>query len=311
MDLNLLTALDALLEERSVGAAASRLRLSQPAMSRTLGRIRQATGDPILVRSGRSMLLTPYAEQIQDEVHQLVTRGQSVLTPVGHPDLARLRRTFTVQFNDVITGALLPQLVTRVAAAAPGVLLRVLGESDASAGGLRTGQVDLQVSDQAPAHADVRSVVVTTDRLATFGRRELPDDPATLAGFAALPHVIISRRGRQRDRLDDLLNRHGLRRRVVLTVPTLRAALLAVTAAGLITVAPAAMAAGQLGPDLRAYDLPLAVDGIPAVMAWHARHDRDHAHRWLRDLVAEILSHPGSAAPERRARPAGEPDRGR
>ena len=83
MDLNLLTALDALLDKRGVGAAADRLHLSQPAMSRTLGRIRRATGDQILVRSGRSMLLTPYAEEIQHEVHQLVVRAQSVLAPAA------------------------------------------------------------------------------------------------------------------------------------------------------------------------------------------------------------------------------------
>jgi DNA-binding transcriptional LysR family regulator len=93
LDLNLLTALDALLDERGVGAAADRLHLSQPAMSRTLSRIRRATGDPILVRSGRTMLPTPYAEQIRDEVHQLVTRAQTVLGASGRCGKTARRQT--------------------------------------------------------------------------------------------------------------------------------------------------------------------------------------------------------------------------
>lgn len=318
MDLNLLTALDALLDERGVGAAADRLHLSQPAMSRTLGRIRRATGDQILVRSGRSMLLTPYAEEIQHEVHQLVVRAQSVLAPAADLDIAAVERTFTVQFNDVIAGALLPRLTARAAAAAPGVRLRVLGEGDTADDDLRRGRTDLQVAGSSPESPDVRAVTVATDRLAVFGPPRLPFDPATLAGFAALPHVVISRRGRQHDRIDDLLAESqlgpgaetgpGLRRRVVLTVPTLHAALRTVSAAGLITVAPEAMASCQIepgtgtglrtgsgsGPEarpgLRAYALPLPVPEIPVVMAWHVRHDRDAAHRWLRALVCEILA---------------------
>ena len=102
-------------------------------MSRTLGRIRQATGDQILVRSGREMLPTPYAEQIRDEVHQLVIRAQAVLTPTGEVDSATLERTFTVQCNDVVADALLPALAARLTDAAPGVRLRFLGEAATTA----------------------------------------------------------------------------------------------------------------------------------------------------------------------------------
>ena len=75
VDLNLLIALDALLEENSVAAAADRLHLSPPAMSRTLSRIRRATGDDILVRAGRTMAPTPRALELRDETRDLVRRG--------------------------------------------------------------------------------------------------------------------------------------------------------------------------------------------------------------------------------------------
>ncbi|MEV7319524.1 LysR family transcriptional regulator [Streptomyces sp. NPDC093970] len=290
LDLNLLTALDALLEERSVGGAADRLRLSQPAMSRTLGRIRKATGDEILVRSGRAMLPTPYAEQIRDEVHQLVTRAQVVLSPTAEVDPATLSRTFTLQCNDVIAGALLPRLVAPLAVAAPGVCLRVLGEADTGADEIRRGRVDLRISDEVPRHADTRSVTPLTDSLAVVGRRDLPHDPSVWAGFAALPHVVISRRGRTRDRIDDLLADRGLHRRVAFTVPTLDLALRTVAEHGLVAVAPALLGGQALAPGLRTYPLPEEAPAVPAVLAWHARHDRDAAHRWLRTLVAEALA---------------------
>lgn len=293
MDLNLLTALDALLDEGGVGAAADRLHLSQPAMSRTLSRIRKATGDQILVRSGREMLPTPYAEQIRDEVHRIVTRAQAVLTPGDRVDPATLERTFTLQCNDVVAAALLPPLAAALTVRAPGVCLRLLPEAATTADELRRGRVDLQIADKAPDHADTRSATLFSDTLAAVGRRDLADepghDPATWEGLAAAPHVVVTRRGRTRDRIDDLLEARGLRRRVALTVPTLALALGAVAAQPLLTVVPATLTAPVLPAGLRAHPLPAVTPAVPAVLAWHARHDRDAAHRWLRGLVAEIL----------------------
>ena len=289
LDLNLLVAFDVLLDERSVGAAANRLNLSQPAMSRTLGRIRQATGDEILVRSGRLMLPTPYAEQVRAEVHDLVVRAQAVFVPAAGVDLATLERTFTLQANDVVAAALIARLAARVAAAAPGVCLRLLGEADTDLGGLRRGSVDVQLSDETAYPADVRSATVMTDTLVTVGRRDLPLDPATAEAFAALPHAVISRRGRPRGPIDDLLAARGLTRRVAVTVPTLALALRA-AAAGLVTVAPALAAGDQLGPDLRTWPLFAPAPEIPAVMAWHVRHERDSAHRWLRAVIRDALA---------------------
>jgi DNA-binding transcriptional LysR family regulator len=296
LDLNLLIALDVLLDERGVGAAADRLHLSQPAMSRTLGRIRHATGDEILVRSGRSMLPTPYAEQIRDEVHQLVVRTQAVFTPTADVDLATLERTFTVQCNDVVASALVPRLTAHLAATAPGVCLRVLGEADTNVDELRRGNVDIQLTDETTHPADVRSMTVMTDTLVVIARDDLPVDPTTMDGFAALPHVVISRRGHRRSRIDDILATHGLNRRVALTVPTLAMALQAVATTALITVAPAILSSHQLPPVLRPFTLPVPTPEIPAVLAWHTRHDRDSAHRWLRATISDILNATSSSA---------------
>jgi DNA-binding transcriptional LysR family regulator len=290
LDLNLLTALDVLLDERSVGAATDRLHLSQPAMSRTLGRIRHATGDEILVRSGRAMLPTPYAERIRGEVHQLVARAQAIFTQTADVDPATLDRTFTLQCNDVIASALIPRLTARLAQDAPRVCLRVLGEADTNVDELRRGNVDVRLTDQTTHPADVSSTTVMTDSLVTIGRHDLPSDPTTVDGFAALPHVVISRRGRRRNRIDEILQAQGLSRRVAVTVPTLAVALQVVATSAVVTVAPATLAGGQLGPGLRSFVLPLPTPEIPAVMAWHTRHERDSAHRWLRGMISDTLS---------------------
>src|ERR1700742_5245731 len=96
VDLNLLIALDALLEENSVAAAADRLHLSPPAMSRTLSRIRRATGDDILVRTGRTMSPTPRALELREETRELVRRATAVLTPVQDPNLDTLERALHI-----------------------------------------------------------------------------------------------------------------------------------------------------------------------------------------------------------------------
>jgi DNA-binding transcriptional LysR family regulator len=290
VDLNLLTALDALLDERSVSAAADRLNLTQPAMSRTLGRIRRATGDQILVRSGRVMLPTPYAEAVRDQVHQLVTQAQAVLTPAAEVDPAGLERTFTIQCNDIVADALVPRLAALLAQAAPGVCLRVMGEAHTTSDELRRGRIDLQITDEAPPHAETRSTTVLTDELAVVGRRDLPYDPSEWTGFAALPHVVISRRGRRRDRIDELLEARGLRRSVPFTVPTLSLALRILSTHHVIAVAPGLLTAPALPPALRTYPMPGPTPPVPAVLAWHARHDQDAAHRWFRTLIADAFS---------------------
>src|ERR1700733_10052650 len=114
VDLNLLIALDALLEENSVAAAADRLHLSPPAMSRTLARIRRATGDDILVRSGRSMVPTARALELREGTRELVRRAAAVLTPPRALDLAKLDRHFTVRGHDALLGALARPLLAQV-----------------------------------------------------------------------------------------------------------------------------------------------------------------------------------------------------
>jgi DNA-binding transcriptional LysR family regulator len=290
MDLNLLVALDALFEEGSVSAAAARLNITQPAMSRTLARLRRATGDDILVRSGRLMLLTPYAEELRAEVHQLVGQASVIFTRTRDVDPATLERTFTLQCNDALAGALLPRLAAHVASVAPSVDLRFLPESGTNADELRRGHIDVRLTAETTHPADVRTTTLLTDHVVTVARRSATADPATRDGFTALPHVVVSRRGRRRNLLDDILSEQGLTRRVALTVPTVTLALAAVAASDMLAVVPNLLTAAGLDPALAAHRLPVETPAIPAVMAWHTRHDRDAVHHWLRTTISETFA---------------------
>ncbi len=290
LDLNLLTALDALLEEGTVAGAADRLRLSAPAMSRTLGRIRRATGDPILVRTGRAMTPTPYALGVRADVHRLVGEARALLAPERELEPAGLDRTFTVRFHDAVADAAGPALLAAVRTAAPGVRLRFLAETATDTDDLRHGRVDLEAGSAEPASAGIRAETVVHDRLTVALPAGDPRKRLTVRQYAAAAHVIVSRRGRLRDPIDDALDERGLHRQVVASVPTTDAALRLVAAAGLLATVPARMAAAAANRHgLRLTPLPLPVPPSPIVLTWPQRYDGDRAHIWLRDQARAAL----------------------
>jgi len=294
LDLNLLIALDALLEEASVGGAARRLHLSEPATSRALGRIRAALGDPVLVRSGRRMVLTPRAQELRVEVHALVERARAVFTPPGPPEPASLRRVFTVLADDVAI-AFGPELLARVRAEAPGVTLRFLGEDPTADTGLqlRDGQADLDIGVVQDAPPEIVVEPLFVDRMAAVVRagHPLTAGELTPARYAAAAHVSSSRRGKLTGPIDTALAELGLTREVALAVPTFGAALVVVARTDLVGLMPWRLgrrAVEALG--LVALEPPVALPAKEIAMAWHQRYDADGAHRWLRARVRETVT---------------------
>ncbi|MEV7040018.1 LysR family transcriptional regulator [Amycolatopsis sp. NPDC051061] len=288
MDLNLLTALDALLEENSVQAAADRLHLTPPAMSRTLARIRATTGDDILVRTGRTMTPTPRALAMRDEVRALVARANRVLAPARTVDPATLRRTFTVQGHDALLAALFPALLRTASAEAPGIGLRLLAEAPVDTPDLARGHVDLEVGATVPGAPEISHDVVGEDRLVLVTRAGVA---LGIEEFAAAEHVIVSRRGRLRDGVDKALAELGLRRRVVAALPTAALALQAIAhsdVAGVMPIRATALARADVG--LAATELPLDLPRPQVVLSWHSRYDTDPAHEWLRGHCRAALA---------------------
>ncbi|MCK2241357.1 MULTISPECIES: LysR family transcriptional regulator [unclassified Crossiella] len=299
LDLNLLTALDALLEEGSVAGAAARLHLTQPAMSRALGRIRRAMGDEILVRTGRTMTPTPRALAVQAQVHTLVQQAQTVLTPDRTLDLTTLDRTFTLRWHDAVTTAAAPGLLARISAQAPGVRLSLLPEAGADTTDLRHGHVDLEITAATPESPDLAHETIAHDRLVVLMRENHPAATRNLtpARYAKAAHLIVSRRGQLADPVDDLLAEHGLHRQVRAAVPTTAAALQCLRDNDFLVVLPEHMTrAATQESGLLTRPLPFPAAPIPVIMAWHQRYTGDPAHTWLRTqtrtTVTELCADP-------------------
>lgn len=227
-DLNLLVALEALLCEGSVARAARRLRLSPSATSRTLARLREATGDPLLVRAGRGLVLTPRALALRDQVGQLVSGGEAALRPVEEPVLDRLVRTFTLRTSEGFVENFGPGLVARVGRQAPGVRLRFVRKLDKDAAALREGTVDLETGVVGETTApELLAQSLFRDRFVGVVRQEhsMTRGRITPARYATGEHVSVSRRGLGQGPIDEAMAGLGLARHVVTVVDGFAAAL--------------------------------------------------------------------------------------
>jgi len=292
MDLNLLTALDALLEHNSVVAAAVRLHLTPPAVSRTLARIRHVTGDDILVRAGRTMVPTPYALSIRTQVRALVQEASTLLKLGRTFDLGTLDRVFTVRGHDALLAALAPALIASVGASAPGVRLRFLGEVAAESHDDLRNEVDLELGATEPTQPEITHEVIGADRLVVAFRRGHPLVRARLSAkrLAGLAHLNVSRRGRLHDRIDDAFTALGLTRRVVASLPTSAAALEVVARTDFVTIVARTLCSSLCSAfDVVTLPVPLDLPSTPVVLSWHRRFDSDVGHAWMRSRVAEAL----------------------
>ena len=295
-DLNLLTALDALLAEGSVAGAARRLGLSASAMSRTLARLRAATGDPLLVRAGRSMVPTPHATELRERVRDLAQDARAVLRPaVASLDLAELKRSFTVRCNDGFVEIFAAQLVAAVTAAAPNVRLHFAPKPDKDVRALREGLVDLEIGVLGKSGPEVRLQTLFRDHFVCAVREGHPllgRGRITAERYAACGHVVASRRGHWSGPVDEALAALGLSRTVVVVVPSFRAAVAVASVSDLAALVTGSFFDATQGHQaksgpapVRSCPLPVRTAPITVSQMWHPRLDADPAHRWLRGLV--------------------------
>ncbi|HWA49529.1 MAG TPA: LysR family transcriptional regulator [Dongiaceae bacterium] len=291
-DLNLLIALDAVLAEGSVARAAQRLRLSPSAMSRTLARLRDATGDPLLVRAGRGLVPTPRALELRARAGQVVQEAEAILRPAEALDLKRLGRTFTLRVSDGFVENFGPALLTRIGKEAPGLRLRFVPKPDKDSGPLRDGTVDLDTGVIGPATGpEVRAQALFRDRFIGVVRRNHPlsRGRVTPDRYAAGRHILVSRRGLDRGPIDEALAPLHLSREIVSIVGGFAAALALARSTDLIASVPARHT-GNLRAGMYSFRLPVSLPEITVSLLWHPRLDGDAAHRWLRGCVRDICA---------------------
>lgn len=288
-DLNLLVILDAILAEGSVARAAHRLHLSPSAMSRALARVRQATGDPLLVRAGRGLVPTPRALELRARVGQLVQEVDAVLRPVGKLDVKQLERTFVVRNSEGFVENYGPSLITRIAEQAPGVQLRFVPKPDKASTPLRDGSVDLETGVVEPTTSpELRTQALFNDRYVGVVRsgHPLTKGRITVARYAAGRHIGVAREP-SRDPIDDALTSLGLKRNMkVSLVAGFSTALALARNSDLIATVPERHT-GNLREGLHSFTIPVPTPAFTVSMLWHPRLDADPEHRWFRALVRD------------------------
>lgn len=295
VDLNLLTSLDMLLTERNVTRAAHRLGLSPSAMSRTLSRLRAATGDQLLVQAGRGLVPTPYAEQLSERVHELAGAARAVLQPLKNTlDIATLERTFTIRANDGFVDLVGSSLMATITQTAPHVRIRFVPKPDKDAQPLREGMIDLEVGVIGTKAPELKTRLLFQDRfvgICRIGHPLLSKPGMTAKRYVGYPHVVASRKRQFSGPVDDALHQLGLRRNVVMVVPSYANAMRVVRYSDLIGLVPrSCLGDGStsdtaMSADLQHFELPVRTPPIKVAAIWHPRLHADPAHRWLRDTI--------------------------
>lgn len=289
-DLNLLVALHALLHERHVSRAAARLGMSQPAMSRALGRLRDMFDDPLLVRASSGMQPTARALELYPKVVEILAGVREIVRPT-HFDPQTTSSSVRVAAPSVIAYMMVPPLLRSLAVAAPGLELAVLDEPLDWRERLADGAIDLCVTLARTDTANLYSCPLIESGWACVLRRDHPAlrEKWTAECFAALDHVVDSFSERGARQIDAALAEHKLERRITVYVayPTLTPLLVAETDLVLTTSRWLARKLNlQLGLVVRRP--PIAIAPACAPLVWHERSHRDPMHRWLRELFVRV-----------------------
>jgi LysR family nod box-dependent transcriptional activator len=301
VDLNLLVAFEALMDERSVTRAASRVGLSQPGMSNTLARLRKLIGDPVLVRDGTALVPTPRAEALRQPVRDALAliRGALEARPVFDP--ARDRAACTVSCSDYSLLMLIGPLVRQLAAAAPGVTIRVLPRSQDPVRLLRDGEADLVIEPaEIMPESALTSLRLFSDRwlCCVWEGNTAVGARMTREAYLELPHLVYSmgRGGQPPSIVDRHLEHARLTRRIEFTVESFLLAPYLLEGTNLVTVVPErAVPHLRRTAAIRVLEPPVELPAITQTLWWHPRRTDDPAHAWVRDRIAAIAARVGSA----------------
>jgi DNA-binding transcriptional LysR family regulator len=290
-DLNLLVVLHTLLLERSVSKAAERLHQSQPATSAALNRLRKALNDPILVREGLHMVPTPRAEQLAEPIQAILAAIEHTLTVPQPFDPSTIDRTFKIAANDYGTFIVVPQLMQRLGAIAPGISLEIWEIAQDVEAALRQGEVDLAIADAWTLRQCKWTETLFSETFTCLVRQNHPriHTQLTLEDYVKEIHALVSSRGRVAGNVDAVLLEQGSQRYVGVTLPHILA-IPAVIASTDLIVTIASRIANHFATDyaLKTFSPPIALDSFEIAMAWPNRMTHDPAIQWLRSELMEI-----------------------
>jgi len=302
VNLNLLVAFEALLEERSVSRAAKRAGLSQPAMSNALARLRATFGDALFQRTARGIAPTARALEIAPAARAGLAQLRSIFEERPSFDPTASTRSFRLAMTDYAELRVLPELLRRMERASPHLQIlvrRVERIFIAPESELRAGTFDAAIGffpEESGLDPGTRSSDLFIEENVCIVRRGNPllGKPLTLRAFASAGHAAVFYRADSRGLIDNLLAGHGLRRRLQAATPHFLTVPFLVAKSDLIAVVPAGLA-GQFRKvlPLEVRKLPLRLPPFRMRLLWHEHVEEDPGHRWLRTLLAQSF-HAGS-----------------
>jgi DNA-binding transcriptional LysR family regulator len=297
LDLNLLVALDRLLRAGSVTAAAAELGITQPAMSRTLGRLRDALGDPLFVRDGRSVVPTARARELAGPVEEALDAVRRVFERPEPFDAATASGEVRIGLGDETQASFADAILALLWKRAPGIDVRIRPLSVASVGEARRGDIELALAPDLSAlprgqtGPDLSEFVfrkLYERRFVVVSSPRHPRRRFTLASYAACNHLVAGPDATGRGFVDDYLEAAGHRRRVAAAVSSFRTAARVVARTDLVATLPDDVVR-TVGVKLVSATPPVDLPVLPMGLLWHPRHTTDPRHRFIRETVAEAI----------------------
>lgn len=291
IDLNLLTILDALLEEAHVSRAATRLNLSQPATSNALSRARALFRDELLVRGAGGLKRTVKAEQLRGPLRKALGSMEALIA-ADPPALADIRQTVRLVLSDFPAAFVAGNLLGALQEKAPGIDLAFhpwhAGDEIER---LRRGEFDMAVTVQIPPGDDLRIHEFGMIGYKVIMRKGHPAAADfSLARWLQFPHLLVSGQGEPRGPIDAVLSRRGLSRRVGAVVPTFLLALRFLEESDLIAALPTQMLPQKMGDQFVIVEPPIPIDPFPLYLIRHGRSDDDIAVRFVADVIAAQIN---------------------
>ena len=295
VDLGLLLALDAVLEERNVTHAAARLGISQPALSARLVRLREVFADPLFVpaASGRGVVPTRRATDLQGELAHVLTQLRRMVEGPAAFDAARTRRIFTVASYENPAAILLPGLVSRIMAEAPGARMAFVEPGPDIAERLERGKVDVLVAGPGRAGGDLMQRPLFEDDFVTAQRRGHPRGtrPLDLDAFCALDHLLVSADGGGFHGLvDDALAPLGRARRIAISIQSYALAPTILSGNDCVCTMQRRFFQRHAG-SLDLFRPPVDLPSVHMLAYWHSRSRGDQGHAWLREQLYAAADH--------------------
>lgn len=288
IDLNLLVALDVLLEECHVTNSAARLNLSQPAMSRALARLRETFGDQLLVRVPNGYERTPRAEELTLPLKRALDQmHRTFASPTFDPALAT--DTFKVCTLDYVEVVILPAFINLVISKAPDAQIQNIRRDDYSTDEIMNGTADVSLGIMPPSlprSCLVQALFEDSYVCVMHENHPLANRKLTLDGYLEYPHSITQQGKLQGTQIDDALERLGRTRKVAVRSPYYTSSLLAIAETNLLQTVPKRLVVSLRDKlKLVMHDLPFAIDPIVINQMWHARNNDDPSHKWFRDQI--------------------------